>query len=191
MVRRHLPLRAGIAALLSALALHAALAWWMSGGAGTGDGAAVPLRAPAALQLVAPRASALPLTHPVSLDVAVRPEPPMPRRTPAPERVTPAVTAAEVYASPRELDRGATPRSAPDISVLAGLPLSGLPMRLRLFIDRNGTVDDVKVLQANEDEAVLAQVRRMFLATAFVAGRLNGADVASYKDVELTLGAVL
>jgi len=173
-----------------ALALHAALAWWMSSGAGTGDSADAPLRTSAALQLVAPRSPAPPLTHPVTIDAALRREPSVPRRTPAPGRVASAATAAEVYASPHELDRGATPRSAPDISVLAGLPLSGLPMRLRLFIDRSGTVEDVKVLQANEEEAVLAQVRRMFLTTAFVAGRLHGADVASYKDVELTLGAV-
>jgi hypothetical protein len=34
---------------------------------------------------------------------------------------------------------------------------------------------------------VLDRVRHMFLSTAFIAGRLRGEDVASYKDLELVL----
>jgi hypothetical protein len=184
-------LRTGIgAALLLVLTLHAAVAWWLTGRVASGDATATSSRAPermsAALLLVPPRMVAL-RVPPVVVDAAVLPERAAPARSPAPWRVAPLAPAAEPYASSRELDRGAMPRSAPDISLLTGLPLSGLPMRLRLFIDRSGTVDEVKVLQASEDEAVLAQVRRMFLATGFVAGRLHGVDVASYKDIEITL----
>jgi hypothetical protein len=95
---------------------------------------------------------------------------------------------AEVFRSPRELERAALPRSAPDISMLADLPWSGLPTRLRLFVDAAGTVVDVAVLQTGEAAEVVERVRRMFLSTAFIAGRAEGMDVASYKDVELTLG---
>lgn len=177
-------------ALLLALTLHTAVAWWLTGRVASGDATATSSRAQArmaaALQLVPPRMAALRVPS-VAVDAAVLPGRAAPARPPAPERVVPLAPVAEPYRSSRELDRGAMPRSAPDISLLTGLPLSGLPMRLRLFIDRSGTVDEVKVLQASEDEAVLAQVRRMFLATAFVAGRLHGVDVASYKDIELTL----
>jgi len=45
----------------------------------------------------------------------------------------------------------------------------------------------VVVLQANEGEQVLRRLRQMFLATAFIPGRVAGVDVASYRDIELTL----
>lgn len=71
--------------------------------------------------------------------------------------------------------------------MLEGLHFSGLPMRLRLYVDGTGKVVDVVVLQATDDDEVLDRVRRMFLSTAFIAGRLRGEDVASYKDLELVL----
>lgn len=89
-----------------------------------------------------------------------------------------------------ELDRAALPRSTPDISSLAGQSWSGLPVRLRLFIDAQGTVVDVRVLRSNEDPELLDRLRRMLLATGFIPGRLNGADVASYKDIELNVGPI-
>ena len=43
------------------------------------------------------------------------------------------------------------------------------------------------LLQQNAHDEVLDRVRHMFLSTAFIAGRLRGEDVASYKDLELVL----
>lgn len=110
---------------------------------------------------------------------------PAPAQTPKPL----GTEAVEGFVSPRELDVVARPRSAPDTTSLQGLPWSGVPMRLRLFIAASGTVVDAVVLQASDDEEVVQRVRRMFLATAFVAGRAQGVDVASYKDVEIAVGS--
>jgi hypothetical protein len=105
-------------------------------------------------------------------------------------RPTPAVQglASEVFRSPAEIDFPIRPRSAPDTTMIEHLPWSGLPMRLRLFVDAQGIVVDVTVLHSVDDPEVVERVRRMFLATAFVPARLNGVDVASYKDIELTVG---
>ncbi len=106
--------------------------------------------------------------------------------TPAPKFV--GAAAVEGFMSPRYLDVVARPRSAPDTTILEGLPWSGVPMRLRLFVGATGSVVDVMVLHASDEEDVVQRVRKMFLETAFVAARSNGVDVASYKDVEITVG---
>lgn len=107
---------------------------------------------------------------------------------------TPAVPPANragaigIYRATTALDVPVRPRSAPDITVLAGLPWSGLPLRLRLFIDDQGNVVDARILQSAESEDVAERVRRMFLATGFTAGVEGGRPVPSYKDIELTIG---
>lgn len=92
-----------------------------------------------------------------------------------------------IYRPSTALDFPIRPRSAPDISALAGIAWSGLPFRVRLFIDANGTVVDVQVLQSAEDPALVEGVRKMFLSTGFTAGIENGKPVPCYKDIELTL----
>ena len=87
-----------------------------------------------------------------------------------------------------ELDRPPLPRSAPDPSLTADVPRSGLPMRLRLFIDANGSVSDVAILQASDlDAEAVEAIKKMFSETAFVAGRRDGIDVPSFFDVEVRL----
>lgn len=86
-----------------------------------------------------------------------------------------------------QLDVPPVPRSAPELSRLEGVRLSGLPLRLRLFIDTSGRVVEVRVLSGREDEAVLAAVRAMFEATAFVPGHRAGTVVAAFTDIELAL----
>lgn len=98
--------------------------------------------------------------------------------------------ALERFVPPARLDRPALPRSAPDIGLLQGLNWSGRPVLLRLYVDAAGTVVDVRVLQAGEDPAVVDGLRRMFLATGFVPGRAGGADVPSYRDIELDLASL-
>jgi hypothetical protein len=109
-------------------------------------------------------------------------------RLAAPDPAALATTSIVTFKSPRDLESVARPRSAPDISILDGLPWSGLPMRLRLFVDARGNVVDVVVLSTGDDDIVVQRVRQMFLSAAFVSGRANGTDVASYKDVEITVG---
>ncbi|MBW8758111.1 MAG: hypothetical protein JF586_10935 [Burkholderiales bacterium] len=93
-----------------------------------------------------------------------------------------------IYRAATMLDVPVRTRSAPDIAALAGLPWSGLPLRLRLFIDAQGTVVDARILQSAEADDVAERVRRMFLATGFTPGIEGGDPVPSYKDIELTIG---
>lgn len=93
-----------------------------------------------------------------------------------------------LYRSPAMLDVPVRARSAPDLSMLNDLPWSGLPIRLRLFIDSGGTVVDTQVLQSAEADEVVARVRQMFLATGFTSGLVHGQPVPSYKDIEITVG---
>jgi hypothetical protein len=65
---------------------------------------------------------------------------------------------------------------------------SGLPIRVRLFIDSLGTVAAIAVLQASDIDAdAVRRIKGMFYGTAFIAGRRGGLDVASYLDIELQL----
>lgn len=113
---------------------------------------------------------------------------------PAPDtQPTAALAAAPAQTShigrfyPREmLDRPAMPRSAFDSDRLEGLALSGLPIRVRVYIDETGRVVDALVSIASEpDTQALDAVRDMFLATSYIAARYNGKEVASYQDVQL------
>jgi hypothetical protein len=104
------------------------------------------------------------------------------------ERSTGVVDGMSVYRSGAELDVPARPRSSPDLTMLSGLPWSGLPLRMRLFIDRDGVVVDAQVLRSAESEDVTERVRQMFLATSFTAGVANGQAVPCFKDIELEVG---
>jgi hypothetical protein len=183
------PLRGCTAALVLAVLAHGGVGWVVLRGAATSEAMPAGHTAATAMLLVAPQSSTRPVvrTEAPRRDTASESQPVEREAAPA-SKAAPLAAAAEVFKSPGELERAALPRSAPDISMLAGLPWSGLPTRLRLFVDAGGTVVDVAVLQTSEDEEVVERVRRMFLSTAFVAGRAEGIDVASYKDVELTLG---
>ena len=94
-----------------------------------------------------------------------------------------------IYRSPAQLQQLPRPRSAPDTSMLNGLQWSGVPIRLRLFIDDQGNVVDTEVLESADAPEVVARVREMFLATGFTAGVEQGRPVPSYKDIEITVGA--
>ncbi|MFL6697678.1 MAG: hypothetical protein ACJ8GJ_10965 [Vitreoscilla sp.] len=100
----------------------------------------------------------------------------------------PAQVTTAIYRSPADLDQPIRPRSAPDLSMLKGLAGSGVPIRLRLFIDSQGTVVDTQVLESADPDEVLARVRAMFLATGFTSGTAAGQPVSSYKDIEITIG---
>jgi hypothetical protein len=96
-------------------------------------------------------------------------------------------TGLTAYRSQAELDGPVRARSAPDLTMLANLPWSGLPIHLRLFIDRRGVVVDTQVLKSNEADEVVAQVRQMFLATGFTPGLVHAEPVPSYKDIEIAV----
>lgn len=113
---------------------------------------------------------------------------PAPMPTPKAARATaPVQTSRFSRFYPREmLDRPALPRSSVDSDMLEGLDLSGLPIRVRVYIDELGRVVDAKVSIASElDARTLDAVRSMFFATSYIAARHDGQDVASYQDVQI------
>jgi hypothetical protein len=77
-------------------------------------------------------------------------------------------------------------RSAPDAALVEGVAHSGMPIRLRLYIEADGAVSDVELQFAQiEDEPAAQRLADMFRATGFLPGRLSGHDVASYLDIEI------
>lgn len=104
----------------------------------------------------------------------------------------PAVLAEPDPFIPAELlDHPLVPRSAPDMTLLDGLSFTGLPVRLRLYVDALGRVVDVVVVQADAgDEEAVTRMKAMFLATAYIPGQLHGAVVPARQDIELSLGVI-
>lgn len=198
MVRMHAMRPALLASVAGALLAHAVVAWVClrpQPRAATQRDRAIAVtlwRAPetapaAATPAPEPRPSPISLKQPPAPAEATQasrpPEPPVARR-----QASTVVLRGEAYLGPAELDQVALPRSAPDTSQIEGLPWSGVPLRLRLFVDARGEVVEVAVLQTADVEEVVGHVRRMFLSTGFIPARAHGLDVASYKDVELNVG---
>ena len=181
------------ASVALALSVHGMVAWAVFHGSATGNSASES-RAGSSIRWMrlAPAPDAAPALRPsltldreLSTAVAVRPAraghaEPLPSNGSA--------RPVQAFLSPAELDLAARPRSAPDTTRLEGLQWSGVPMRLRLFVDANGTVVDVVVLESRDAADVVQRVREMFLATGFIAARANGLDVPSYKDVDIAVG---
>ena len=90
------------------------------------------------------------------------------------------------------LDLPPMPRSAPDEQYVEHVHRSGLPIKVRLFIDASGSVTETSLLGAAPgDEDAAEQVVAMFRDTAFSPGRLQGREVASFIDIELVLEPTL
>lgn len=99
---------------------------------------------------------------------------------------------APTYYGPLEVDKDALPYSAPDPDLLADVVVSGLPIRIRLYIDANGLVTGVDALQAlADDQQALERIETMLRATRFMPARRRGADVNSYQDLEFHIGPEL
>lgn len=90
------------------------------------------------------------------------------------------------YLPSSAMERRPVPISEPDVSSVRTDIASGVPVRLRLYIDRLGNVVSVVPLVAAEaDAAFVSALARMFRATTFLPGQRGGVDVASYMDIEL------
>lgn len=97
-----------------------------------------------------------------------------------------------LYYGPQEVDKGAFPYSAPDPDLLAGVAVSGVPIRVRLYIDASGVVTAIDKLQAlDDDQQALERIETMLRHTSFMPARLAGADVNSYQDLEFHIGPEL
>lgn len=95
------------------------------------------------------------------------------------------------YLPSNQLDVIAGPVSEPAYHILDGVQSSGRPIRLRLFIDANGNLKEIRVIHAEDgDSAAVTRIRAMFFTTAFLPGRRNGKDTASYIDVDINIGNI-
>ena len=91
-----------------------------------------------------------------------------------------------VYLPSVMMERRPTPVSAPDLQRIGVKPVSGLPIRLRIYVAPSGQVSRVEQLDVSElDTEFALSVATMFQETLFLPGRLDGVDRYSYLDVEL------
>jgi hypothetical protein len=100
----------------------------------------------------------------------------------------PVDSIADRYLPTSVLDIRPMPRSAPDESRVEHVHKSGLPIRVRLYVEPNGSVSsgDIRSVAPGDEESA-AQVIAMFRDTAFSPGRLQGREVASFIDIEIVL----
>lgn len=98
----------------------------------------------------------------------------------------PDAAGVPVYLPSSLLDRRPAPVTEPDFRMLGRASTHGIPVRLRLYIDRLGRVVAVLPLTAlDRDTAFVAEVAAMFRATAFIPGRRDGVDTAAFMDIDL------
>jgi hypothetical protein len=92
------------------------------------------------------------------------------------------------YLPSNQLDIMAFPVSEPDYHILDGVRGSGKTIRLRLFIDAQGLMKEIRVVRAQEDDsALITRIKAMFFTTAFLPGRRNGKGTSSYIDIDLNI----
>ena len=117
-----------------------------------------------------------------------REEPPRPREFVSEKADLPDSTTAFLPAS--ALDRRPLPVSEPDAGMLDGAASTGLPIKLRLFIDKEGRVLRIDVLAAETgDIQFVERLKQMFFATRYIPGRLNELDVGAFTDIQLNANA--
>ncbi len=91
---------------------------------------------------------------------------------------------AHFYAT-SDLERKALPISNIDTEMLGDVVITGIPLRLRIYIDANGRVKKIEELAILEQDRELAnKLESLLMETAFLAAKKDGLDVNSYQDIE-------
>lgn len=91
-----------------------------------------------------------------------------------------------IFLPSSSMDRRPTPFSEPDMQMVNATPASGLPLKLRIFVNSLGRVVNVTPISASPlDSDFVDDVIVMFRATTFLPGQSGGVDVDSYLDIEL------
>lgn len=63
--------------------------------------------------------------------------------------------------------------------------LSGMPVRLRLYINASGkVVDIVRKYGLEQDEKMISRLESLLYQMTFMPARKNELDVSSYQDIE-------
>ncbi|MEC5216654.1 hypothetical protein RCH09_001607 [Actimicrobium sp. GrIS 1.19] len=99
-----------------------------------------------------------------------------------------AAPQSPLFFAPAMVDKIALPISEPDAGMLAHLRASGLPLRLRIFIDAGGAVVAVEALSVHPDDAqAFDGIAQMLRDTGFTPAMWRGRAVGSFRDVEFQL----
>jgi hypothetical protein len=97
-----------------------------------------------------------------------------------------AIDTSKYYAA-TEVNRKALPQMNIDESMLSIKNYSGLPIKLRLYVNAYGRlvkIDRIGVLE--QDIAYVAQLESLLYDVAFLPAKREGFDVDSYQDLQLS-----
>lgn len=87
-----------------------------------------------------------------------------------------------------EVDIKALPISNIDISMIANIQRTGLPVKLRIYINLFGKVDTIERLSnLEQDEEFLARLEYLLKKTTFLPAKKDGTSVNSVQDVEFSI----
>ena len=91
------------------------------------------------------------------------------------------------FYSTLDLERKALPISNINSEMLGDVTITGIPIKLRLYIDSLGKVSKVEELVVLEQDRPFAnRLTELLLNTTFLAAKKNGLDVNSYQDIEFS-----
>ena len=92
------------------------------------------------------------------------------------------------YYSINEVDIKALPVSNIDISMVSDIERSGLPIKLRIYINVFGKIDKIERLSnALQDEEFLNRIEFLLKETAFLPAKKNGVNVDFVQEIELSI----
>lgn len=92
------------------------------------------------------------------------------------------------YYSINEVDIKALPISNIDVSMVSDIERTGLPIKLRIYINVSGRIDKIERLSNSEqDEEFLTRIEFLLKETAFLPAKKNGANVDFVQDIELSI----
>ncbi len=93
----------------------------------------------------------------------------------------------ENYYSPTNVELIALPTSNLDSSMFSGQFISGLPIKLRLYINAFGRIVKVDYIDLLEQDLRMAnRLEDLLRQITFLPAKRNGASVDSYQDVEFS-----
>ncbi|WP_394779279.1 energy transducer TonB [Undibacterium sp.] len=115
-----------------------------------------------------------------------------PRIVPPPSASSATTPDGPIYLGSKEVDKPALPTGEPNIQLLNGASSkSGLPIRLRVFIDAKGNVTKItRLLAPPADEDLVEKIINMMQQTVFMPAKRAGNDVASYRDLEFNISDI-
>jgi hypothetical protein len=93
------------------------------------------------------------------------------------------------YFGPNDVERKALPLSNIDRSMLAQHLYSGLPIKLRLYINATGHIVKIERIAVLEQDAIFVDtLEKLLFDLTFLPAKRDGLDVNSYLDIAFSFG---